>query len=59
MTVFEPPGAIVPRLQVKLGPPEQPVPVTVPCVKPAGHVSVSVTLVASDGPAFETEIVYV
>ena len=52
---------IVPRVQVKLGVPEQ-LPcdgVTVPRVNPAGHVSLRLTAVASDGPALLTVIVYV
>jgi hypothetical protein len=54
-----PPAAIVPRVQVKLGLPLQ-VPwdgVTVPRVKPAGHVSVTVAASASDGPLLLTAIV--
>ena len=53
--------AIVPSEQLKLGLPVQ-VPcegVTVPRLKPAGKVSVRLTLVAAAGPALETVIVYV
>jgi hypothetical protein len=56
VTVALPPTAIVPRLQVKTGPPVQ-VPwlgVTAPAVKPGGKVSVSLTPVAADGPALVT-----
>src|SRR2546429_531676 len=57
----EAPAARVPRLQVKL-----PVPVLglqlaeVPVrLKPVGHVSLTITLAACDGPLFVTVIVYV
>jgi len=59
VTVAEPPEAIVPSAQVKLG-----LPVQVPCegvtvlrVKPAGQMSDRVTDAASDGPPFEIVIV--
>src|SRR3954451_12737019 len=61
VTVARPPTAIVPRLQVKTGPPVQ-VPwlgVTAPAVKPGGNVSVSLTAVAADGPALVTVTMYV
>src|SRR2546421_5248064 len=52
---------MIPSAQVKLGLPEQ-LPcegVTVPCAKPAGHVSESDTACASEGPPLWTVIVYV
>jgi hypothetical protein len=61
VTVADPPFAIVPSEQLKLGDPLQ-LPcdgVTAPRLKPAGQVSVTPTPVASDGPAFATVIVYV
>ena len=62
VTVAEPPAAIAPRLQVKLGEPLQ-----VPCdgvgapvgVRPAGHASATFTETASEGPPLVTVIVYV
>src|SRR3954470_23604535 len=51
--VAEPPAGIVPSEQVKLGEPVH-VPcdgMTMPRVKPAGHVSLTFTETASEGPA--------
>src|SRR5438874_645611 len=59
--VAPPDAGIVPNAQVKLGPPAQ-LPcdgVTEPWENPAGHESLTLTPVASDGPAFATVIVYV
>jgi len=58
--VADPGNAIVPRLQVKLGPAAQ-APcdgVTVPWVNPVGHVSVTSVFGAGLGPLLVTVIVY-
>jgi hypothetical protein len=61
LIVAEPPAAIVPREHVKLGPaPHEPCEgVTVPWLNPAGHVSLTDTDCASEGPLLLTVIVYV
>jgi hypothetical protein len=63
--VFVPPAGMLVRLQLKLGPPPvsaHVVPaggVMTPRVNPFGHTSSSSVLAESEGPAFETVIVYV
>src|SRR5437870_3037229 len=54
VTVSVAPETIVPRLH---GNAEQPLPLTVPSVYPAGKTSLSCTSVASEGPALCTVIV--